>query len=66
MEISWVPHDQRVRVIVHEIIPELNSFIHPSGYISFIRDRPEELDKIESIDKKLRDEYQRSISLLVY
>ena len=41
MEVKSLPLDQRMRVIVHEICPEEESFITSSGLVSFISTRDE-------------------------
>ena len=57
--IRSMPTDQRVTVIIHEIISETQSFITSTGLVSFIPDGPEELEKINEIDELVRRNYDR-------
>ena len=59
MNITKIPEDQRVPVVIHEILPDNQSFMTPSGHISFIRDRPDELAAIDAIDEKIRENYDQ-------
>ena len=59
IEMRSIPKDQRVHVIIHEVIPETQSFITSSGLVSFIPDGADELSKIEEMDEKIRQNYDR-------